>query len=324
MPTKQEVHIDSILTNMSVKYVQDASSFIAGQVFPQIAVAKNSDKYFKYAREDWFRDDAQERAAGTESAGGDYEIDTDLYYAKRYAFHKDITDEERANADSPLSPDEDALAFVTEKLLLNKENNWARKFFVPSVWGTDLAGASTASSGHIIYWNDYTNSDPVKDMSDNATIIAEVTGKQPNTLVIGRLVYNALKNHPDILDRIKYSQKGVVTKDLIAELFDVDRILVANAIQNVAKKGQDASMSYIMGDNMLLCYTEPAPRLRSATAGATFTWNGLLGSAAWGGRVNRIPMPMLGIGTERIEAEICYDMKVIAADMGVFFENVVS
>jgi hypothetical protein len=48
-----------------------------------------------------------------------------------------------------------------------------------------------------------------------------------------------------------------------------------------------------------------------------------MGSAAWGGRINRIPNPLLGIGTERIEAEICYDMKVIAADMGVFFKDVV-
>ena len=64
-------------------------------------------------------------------------------------------------------------------------------------------------------------------------------------------------------------------------------------------------------------------RSRTATAGYTFAWTGLMGSAAWGGRINRIPAPLLGIGTERIEAEACYDMKVIAADMGVFFENVV-
>jgi hypothetical protein len=82
-------------------------------------------------------------------------------------------------------------------------------------------------------------------------------------------------------------------------------------------------MQYILGNNALLCYTTNAPRLRTATAGYTFTWTGLMGAAAWGGRINRIPNPLLGIGTERIEAEICYDMKVIAADMGVFFENVV-
>lgn len=323
MPSKQETHIDKILTNLSVKYTQDDTAFIASKVFPMVPVAKQSDKFFVYKREDWFRDEAEKRAMGTESVGGDYELTTDVYFAERYAFHKDVYDEERANSDDPLSPDEDATAFVTEKLLLNKENNWAKRFFKAGVWGTDLAGADTPAAGKVIYWDNYTSSDPIKDMSDYSTNVSEVTGKQPNTLVIGRRVYNALKNHPDILDRIRYSQKGVVTTDLIAELFDVERILVATAIQNIAKKGQVADMKYIMGNNALLCYTTPTPRLRTATAGYTFVWTGLMGSAAWGGRINRIPNPLVGLGTERIEAECCYDMKVIAADMGVFFENVV-
>ena len=324
MPSKQEVHIDKVLTNLSVKYVQDASTFIAGKVFPMVPVSKQSDKYYVYKREDWFRDEAQKRAMGTESVGGDYDMDTAVYYAERYAFHKDVYDEERANTDDPLSPDADATAFVTDKLLLNKENNWARKFFVPGVWGTDVEGSATAGTGKVIQWDDYNNSDPVLDMSNYSTAVSEVTGKQPNTLVIGRRVYNALKNHPDILDRIRYSQKGVVTSDLIAELFDVERVLVANAIQNTAPRGREAEMSYILGNNALLCYTATAPGLRTATAGYTFTWTGLMGSAAWGGRINRIPNPLIGIGTERIEAELCYDMRVIAPDMGIFFKDVVA
>ena len=74
---------------------------------------------------------------------------------------------------------------------------------------------------------------------------------------------------------------------------------------------------------MLLCYTTNAPRLKTATAGYTFVWTGLMGSNALGGRINRFSMPHLGIGTERIECELAYDMKVIAADMGTFIENAV-
>ncbi|MDD2230537.1 MAG: hypothetical protein PHY48_14145 [Candidatus Cloacimonetes bacterium] len=324
MPSKQQVHIDKVLTNLSVKYVQDASNFIAGQVFPMVPVAKQSDLFYTYQREDWFRDDAQLRAMGTESVGGDYELGTDTYYAQRYAFHKNVYDEERANSDDPLSPDADATMFVTDKILLNKENNWARTFFRAGVWATDLTGAAVAAApNQVVFWDDYLNSDPIIDISERSTTIAEVTGKEPNTLVLGRRVYNALKHHPDIIDRIRFSQKGVVTTDLMAELFDVDRILVANAIQNVANKGQNAQMQYILGNNALLCYTAPSAGLRMASAGYTFTWTGLMGSAAWGGRINRIPNPLLGIGTERIEVELCYDMKVIAADMGVLFSNIV-
>lgn len=324
MPDRSDLHIDKALTNMSVQYLQDESNFIAGQVFPMVPVQKQSDRYFVYKKEDWFRDDAQERAPGTESAGGDYDIDnTPTYFCRKYAFHKDVFEEDRANADDPLTPDEDAVAFVTDKILLNKENNWARTFFKTGVWGTDLQGAAAAEAGKVVYWDDYANSSPIEDITAASTAQAEVTGKRPNTIVMGRRAYDALKNHPDFLDRVKYTQKGVVTTDLIAQMFDVDRVLVANAIQNTAKKGQQAEMSFILGNHVLLCYTTNAPRLKTATAGYTFVWTGLMGSNALGGRINRFSMPQLGIGTERIECELAYDMKVIAADMGTFIENAV-
>lgn len=324
MPDRSDLHIDKALTNMSVQYLQDESNFIAGQVFPMVPVQKQSDRYFVYKKEDWFRDDAQERAPGTESAGGDYDIDnTPTYFCRKYAFHKDVFEEDRANADDPLTPDEDAVAFVTDKILLNKENNWARTFFKTGVWGTNLQGAATAAAGKVVYWDDYANSSPIEDITAASTAQAEVTGKRPNTIVMGRRAYDALKNHPDFLDRVKYTQKGVVTTDLIAQMFDVDRVLVANAIQNTAKKGQQAAMSFILGNHVLLCYTTNAPRLKTATAGYTFVWTGLMGSNALGGRINRFSMPQLGIGTERIECELAYDMKVIAADMGTFIENAV-
>jgi hypothetical protein len=48
-----------------------------------------------------------------------------------------------------------------------------------------------------------------------------------------------------------------------------------------------------------------------------------MGANALGGRINRIPIPIRGIGTERIECELAYDMKIVASDMGAFIENVV-
>lgn len=325
MPNRSDVHIDKALTNVSVQYMQDPAGFVAGQVFPMVPLKKQSDRYFMYLREDWFRDEAQERAPGTESAGGDYEIDnTPTYFCRKYAFHKDVTEEDRANSDDPLMPDEDAVQFVTDKLLLNKENKWAGTFFKEGVWAFDKTGGANGGSGDFVYWDDYANSTPIEDMTKYATEQSEVTGKRPNVLVMGRKAYDALKNHPDFLDRVKYTQKGVVTTDLIAQMFDVERVLVANAIQNTNAKGQSASMSFILGNHVLLCYTTSAPAIKTATAGYTFVWTGLMGANAYGGRINRFAMPNLGIGTERIECELAYDMKVVAADMGTFLKNAVT
>ena len=319
MPNRSDIHIDKALTNLSVKYLQDTANFIADKVFPVVPVAKQSDRYFMYKKEDWFRDDARLRAMGAESAGGDYDIDnTPTYFCNKYAFHKDVFEEDRVNADSPLTPDQDAMEFVVDKILLNRENNWAKTYFQSGVWEQDLTGSDTAGSGKIIYWDDYDHSDPISDIANMSTAMAEITGKRPNTLTLGRRVYDALRQHPDILDRIKFTQKGVVTAELLASLFDVDRILVANSIQNVAKKGQEANMEFTMGNNALLTYAPPAAGLKKASAGYIFSWTGLMGANALGGRINRFSMPQLGIGTERIECEVAYDMKVVAADMGAF------
>ena len=61
-PTPSDVHVDAILTNISVAYIQDQNYFIANKVFPSIPVEKQSDKYFKYTKGDWFRDEAAVRA----------------------------------------------------------------------------------------------------------------------------------------------------------------------------------------------------------------------------------------------------------------------
>lgn len=325
MPNRSDIHIDKALTNMSVKYMQDTANFVADKVFPMVPVAKQSDRYFMYKKEDWFRDDARLRAMGAESAGGDYDIDnTPTYFCNKYAFHKDVFEEDRVNADSPLQPDQDAMEFVVDKILLNRENNWANTYFKSGVWAQDLSGKkSTETTSGITYWDDYDHSDPISDIANMATAMAEVTGKRPNTLTIGRRVYDALRQHPDILDRIKFTQRGVVTVDLLASLFDVERILVANSIQNIATKGQVADMEFTLGNNALLTYAPSSAGLKRASAGYIFSWTGLMGSNAMGGRINRFALPQLGIGTERIECEVAYDMKVVAADMGAFVGNAI-
>jgi hypothetical protein len=76
MPTAGDVHVNHFLSDLSVAYIQKQSSFIADKVFPVVPVEHQSDRYPVYNKDDWFRDEAQERAPGTESAGGGYEVDT--------------------------------------------------------------------------------------------------------------------------------------------------------------------------------------------------------------------------------------------------------
>lgn len=323
MPKMQEAHIDRALTNVSVAYMQDAKNFIAPQVFPIVPVKRQSDVYYQYNKGDFMRDEAKVRGAGTESAGGDYGVEAqDPYYCRKHAFHKDVTEEERSNYDEPLDADQDATDFISQKMLVRREVEWASKFFKTGIWGTEVEGAAAAAAGKAVFF-DTATSDPIGIITSAGVTMASETGYKPNTLVLSPFVFNALKNHEDVLDRIKYTQKGIVTEDLLATLFEVDKVYVAWGVVNTAAKGATDNVGFIMGKHALLCYSNPRPALKKPSAGYIFAWTGLKGSGAYGNRIIRLPMALLGLGTERIEGEIAFDAKQICADMGVFFKDIV-
>lgn len=324
MPTMQNAHVDRALTNISVSYMQDASAFIADKVFPIVPVKRQSDIFYTYSKADFMRDEAQVRGAATESAGGDYGVEaSDPYYCRKHAFHKDVTPEERVNYDEPLDADKDGTDFVTQKMLIRREMQWASNYFKAGVWGREISGvASDATDGQALQW-DLATSNPIKDITDAAVKMAGETGYKPNTLVLSPYAFNALKNHEDILDRIKYTQKGIVTADILASLFEVDNVYIAWSVVNSAAKGADAAVDFIMGKHAMLCYSNPRPALRKPSAGYIFAWTGLEGAGAYGNRIVRLPMDLLGLGTERIEGEIAFDSKVICKDLGVFFKDIV-
>lgn len=161
-----------------------------------------------------------------------------------------------------------------------------------------------------------------QDITRYIVKVAEQTGYRPNKLVLSPYVYNVLCNHEAILDRIKFTQKGLVSADLLASLFGLDEVLVAWAIVNDAAKGANEDMKFIMGKHALLCYSNPKPGIKKPSAGYIFTWTGYMGASAYGSRIVRLPMDMLGLGTERIEMECAFVPKVIANDLGVFFANI--
>lgn len=330
MPKMQDAHIDRALTNMSVAYMQDAAAFIADKVFPIMPVKRQSDVFYQYSKADFMRDEAKVRGAGTESAGGDYGVEAQApYYCRKHSFHKDVTEEERSNYDEPLDADRDANDFISQKMLIRREVEWASRFFTTGIWGREIEGAAAAAAAvpgtsfeKVIYFDSAT-SNPIKVITDAGVQMASETSYKPNVLVLSPYVFNALKNHEDILDRIKYTQKGIVTTDLLATLFEVEKVVVAWSVVNSAAQGADAAVDFIMGKHALLCYSNPKPALKKPSAGYIFAWTGLAQSGAFGNRIIRLPMDMLGIGTERIEGEIAFDAKLVCADMGVFFKDIV-
>lgn len=313
-PTFASTHVDRVLTNVSVAYIQSQDNFIATKVFPNIPVDKKSNLYFTYTKNDWFRDEAQVRAPASESAGSGYGVSTASYSADVFAFHKDVDDQVRANSDAPLNPDMDATKFVTSRMLLRQEIQWVTDYFTTNVWATD----STPTN----LWSNYSTSDPIEDIEAAKQTILTNTGFLPNTLVLGYPVWRQLKNHPDFVDRVKYTTSDNISTAIIAKLFELDNIYVAKAVKATNLENETAAYSLTHGKSALLCYVNPSPGLLAPSAGYTFSWTGVSDGLGLNVGVTRIPMPW--IKSDRIEAQMAWDNKVVATDLGYFFSNAVS
>jgi hypothetical protein len=336
-PTLGQVHVNRPLTNISIAYRQSASDYVADRVFPIVPVQKKSDTYFLYDREYWFRSEMRKRAPGTESAGADYALSTASYVCDVWALHKDVDDQIRANEDAPLNSDRDATEWLTQQALILREKEFATNYMAADIWtfeadgvasGATAAGSfdpTNESSNDVLQWNDE-SSNPIKNIRDGVTYVLERTGYQPNKLTLSRKVFNALIDHPDIVDRIKYGQTAgapaMANEQTLAQIFQLDEVLVSNAIQNSAGEGLTESNGFIVGNNALLSYCPARPSIMVPSAGYTFSWSGYLGAASGAAQIKKMRLDWLN--SDRIEAEAAFDQKLVAADLGYFFSGVVA
>ena len=314
-PTLGDVHVDAALTDLSVRFTQQKDEFIADQVFPTVGVQNRSDVYYTFDRQFWYKTDAELRGPGSESAGSGFEQSTDNFSCDVYALHKDIDDQTRANADSQIQLDTQASEFLAQHMLQRREQDWVSTFFTTGVWTTDITPTNT--------WDDYANGDPIQDLRTGVIAMKELTAYRPNTLVLGAHVWDKLQDHPDFLDRIKYTEKAIMGPDLLASMLRIDRVLIAESVANTAaNEGETASYSFNFGNHALLLHVASSPGLNTPSAGYTFKWNGLFGGGSNGIRVKRFRLERNA--SDRIEAEEAIDQKLVSAELGYFFNAAVA
>lgn len=272
LPTVGDLHVNTLLTNVSIAY-QNAE-YIADKVFPIVPVQKQTDVYASYDQSFWFRDELVQRAPGTESRVSGYNVSTtNTYRCEEFALARVIPDELRSNADSVFNVDRDATTFLTDKALLKREVAFATDFMAASVWGNNSTGQ--AAGGDFVQWSNYAGSNPIVDLDTFKDTIESKIGREGNKLVVGKQVHLQLKNHPDILELIKYTQTGSLTEDLLARLLGVESYLVGRAIKTTDKEGTaEASVSYsrVWGKTALLLYVPSNPSIMTPAAGYTFVW----------------------------------------------------
>jgi hypothetical protein len=262
------VHFDQALTNISLGWPN--GEFVGPAFFPSVGVRKQSDKYYVFGRESWALPVGGDlRAPGTVANEiGGLTVSTDTYFAQEHALQIAITDEERENQDTPLSSERDGTELVTSQLLL------ARELAFKNLMTT----AANFASGHSVtlsgttQWSDFINSLPIPNHRTARSTIHSKIFMEPNTELIPYQVMAALEDHPTILDRIKYSERAILTPELMSNFFGGQKIIVPGVGYNSANPGQTAALGYIWGKDVVMAFVPGRPGLKVPAFGYEFTW----------------------------------------------------
>ena len=284
LPTSRDVHIDQMLTNVSIGYKNQ--SYVADEAFPFLPVNKQSDIIPKYDQSYWFRDEARMAGLGTDIPIAEYAVDTsDTYFCPRHRLGRLLYDETRDNADAPFNLDSEAVEFLSDKLMLRREVQFVNEQFTTGKWTTDKTGGTDFT-----VWSNYGGSSPLVDVTTYQDTVEALIGREPNKFIIGKQVYVQLKNHPDVIDLIKYTQRGQVTPEILASLLEFKKLLIGRAIYTTTKTGTaEASVSYtrVWGKHGLMLYTPDSPSLMTPSAGYTIVWNRVAGALHYVQRFRR-------------------------------------
>jgi hypothetical protein len=299
--------------------------FIADDVIPRVGVDSQQFKYSKYTLADGFTipdtrvgrkskpNEIDWTATELTDATKDYGLDDLIPYA----------DVESARASQavqgvmPIDPEARSTTLLTDLVALDRESRAANLLFTlgnyPAANRTTLAGATQ--------WSDFTNSDPVGAIGD----AMDIPVLRPNVLLLGQAVWTKLRRHPKVTAAV-FPTGGNATggptlaaRRAIAELFELEDVVVGASWVNSAKPGQTPTLARLWGKHALLFYR--APNIVS-TQDVTFAY-----TAQWGSRIAGTIQndPNIGIrGGTRVRVGESVQEVLAANDVAYFFQNAVA
>lgn len=251
---------------MAIGFTENAT--IAGTIAPVVTVDKQSDRYAVFSRADAYRTENDKRSPGGEANKISRSVSSDTYFSNNYALKYPVTLEDRENADPIYRQNliNDAAGYVSRKLALGWEVRVRDLCFTTANVGSS-AGVNSA-------WSDPANSNPIGDITTALDNVQDTTGTRPNRLVFGLAAWRSLRRNNQILNRIFGTNNGGGFPSVaqVANLLEVEQILVGQAYYNSAEEGLAESLSPLWGDSMLAYYAPGAPSRDLPSFMYSFRW----------------------------------------------------
>lgn len=239
--------IDPILTEVARGF--RPAEAVGSMLFPAVPVDQRGGKIVEFSSED-FRIYATARAPGANTKRVQYGYSGRAYALEQHALEGVVPFELLQDANAVPGIDLARVAVMkTQRIIaLRTEKAQADLATTPANYASGMTQALSGTA----QWSDYTGSNPSVDIENAKEAVRAKIGLRPNTVVLGAAVFAKLREHPKILDRIKYTSRDVVTTDLLAALWGVARVAVGDAVY-----ATDAGTFVdVWGKNVIVAYTE--------------------------------------------------------------------
>jgi len=301
------------LTAIAIAYQNPARVLINENALPVVPVGRPGFSYSKYVDDHKLFTLPRMRTAPTakvnriEMASTRTTSET---YDNALSMPLSFYDANRA-PDEVIKPKESATEFLAGLVRLKREVEVAEIVFDADSYATGCKEELTGADQF-----DETTSKPLEVIPDGlATPLV-----RPNRLIFGPKAWKYFRSHADIVSAVlgNSGTKGLVSKEAVAQLFELEMVLVGEGWVNTALPGETAVMTRVWGNHIAAVYfDQAAARVGGMTFGATFRFGQFVAGT--------LPDPEMGLrGGELVKVGESVKPLVVASSAGYFWENAVN
>lgn len=240
--------IDPILTTV-VQGFQHPER-VGNMLFPEVPVDQSAGKIIEFNK-DSFKLYNSVRAPGSKTKRIEWGYQGKAYAVENHALDALVPREIQRDGEAVPGIDSASVAVnnTMMSLVLGLENQQAVLATTAGNYDSNhkvtLAGATK--------WSASTGT-PANDVETAKEAIRATSGKRPNVMVMSPLAFKACRTNPNVIDRFKYTSDVIVTEQMLAQLFGVEKVVVGDAI--VAD--QAGTFTDVWGNSVVLAYVAPA------------------------------------------------------------------
>lgn len=264
-------YVSPLLTNVAVDYAANAAQrTVAEKILPTVLVEKPDSEYIEFSKNNLV---VPENVRLADNGGIPKSVDFNQnrkpINCEDVGLRLNIDLAKMGEQNDPMRYRQRRLESLVNRLTLRRELD-TLAFLRSLPKKTELAGDGTGAENR---WSG-AGGDPIELMDS----IREAMLAEPNTMVLGRNVYYALRKNPVVLDRLKQNYStgsGAVrvTTDWLASLFEIPSVTIATpwTVGSREELGKaDPDIQRIWDNVVWVGYVEPNPTPESLTFGAHF------------------------------------------------------